>query len=118
MYGATIGKTAKLGIDATTNQACAVLFNIESNKILTDYLWYYLQMQTNELKSLAYGSAQPNLNAQIIYNFPIPIPDISVQLEIINKISKNKEQIKKLKQLAEQNRTLALQEFENEIFKN
>lgn len=29
MYGATIGKTAKLGMDATTNQACAVLFHIQ-----------------------------------------------------------------------------------------
>lgn len=97
MYGATIGKTAKLGIDSSTNQACAVLFDINNNIIVTDYLWEYLQTQTNNLKKLAYGSAQPNLNAGIISNIAIPIPSIEKQKEIVEKIISIKKEIKKLK---------------------
>lgn len=48
MYGQglTRGRTAKLGIDASTNQACAVLFNINNKIILTDFLWIYLMGST------------------------------------------------------------------------
>lgn len=38
MYGQTRGQTAKLLIDATTNQACAVLYDINTELILDDYL--------------------------------------------------------------------------------
>ena len=116
MYGATIGKTAKLGIKATTNQACAVLSNIDNSIVETDYLWVYIQSQTKELKTLAYGGAQPNINAGIIANYKIPIPPLAVQNTIVEHINKQKGQIKKLKQQAEYLRKEALEEFEKEIF--
>lgn len=83
MYGATIGKTAKLGIEASTNQACAVLHNIDSSVIDTDYLWYYLQTQTDKFKELAYGGAQPNINAGIIADYLIPIPSLKEQRKMV-----------------------------------
>lgn len=117
MYGATIGKTAKLGISASTNQACAVLFNINNDIILTDFLWEYLQAQIDSFKKLAYGSAQPNLNAGIISNYKVPIPPIDVQKKITNHISELKRNIKEFESKAEKNRLLAITEFEQEIFK-
>lgn len=116
MYGATIGKTAKLGIDATTNQACAVLFDINNSIINTDFLWEFIQTQTKNLKSLAYGSAQPNLNAGIIANYLIPIPPLSKQNEIVLNSIKLKSQIKVAKELCIQNKNKAVEEFEYEIF--
>jgi restriction endonuclease S subunit len=116
MYGATIGKTAKLGIPASTNQACAVLFNIDNSKILTDYLWEYLQLQTENLKKLAYGSAQPNLNAGIISNYKIPIPPVEKQKEIFEKIYSIKTKIKQLNSLSINNKEEAISVFEKEIF--
>jgi type I restriction enzyme S subunit len=116
MYGATIGKTAKLGIDATTNQACAVLFDINNTLIITDYLWEYLQSQTENLKKLAYGSAQPNLNAGIISDYLIPLPNKEKQQKIVNHIQDLKEKIKEQKAQAEQLKTQAEQEFEKAIF--
>lgn len=83
MYGATIGKTAKLGIEATTNQACAVFYNIDSSIIDTDYLWFYLQTQTDKFKELAYGGAQPNINAGIIADYLIPIPSLTEQRNMV-----------------------------------
>ncbi len=116
MYGATIGKTAKLGIDATTNQACAVLSYIDNNLIQTDFLWIYLQSQTNNLKKMAYGGAQPNINASIISNYLIPIPPINLQNSIVAQIINQKERIKLLKRQADDLRKRALVEFEKEIF--
>ena len=73
MYGQgdTRGRTAKLGVDATTNQACAVLFNIKNNVVLTDYLWFYLQMQYDDIRALASGNNQPNLNIEKIKNYEV-----------------------------------------------
>jgi len=83
MYGATIGKTAKLGIDATTNQACAVLYDIDTSLVNLDYLWYYLRTQTNKFKELAYGGAQPNINAGIVSDYLLPLPPLAVQEEMV-----------------------------------
>ncbi len=116
MYGATIGKTAKLGIESTTNQACAVLFNINNDIITTDYLWLYIQSQIEELKKLAYGSAQPNLNAGTIANFKVFVPNIELQKEIVNHIFKMKHNAKMLRQKSLTNNNRAIKEFENEIF--
>lgn len=118
MYGQgeTRGRTAKLGIDATTNQACAVLFDIDNNIILTDYLWYYLQSMYSDLRSLASGNNQPNLNAKIIKNYDIVIPPIKIQYAIVKHIYEQKLQIEQLKQQAETLRKSALIEFEKEIF--
>ena len=83
MYGATIGKTAKLGIAATTNQACAVLYDIDSSIVDTDYLWFYLQTQTEKFKELAYGGAQPNINAGIVADYLIPVPSLIEQRNMV-----------------------------------
>ena len=118
MYGQgdTRGRTAKIGIDATTNQACAVLYDINNNIVITDYLWYYLQKQYNDLRSLASGNNQPNLNAGKIKNYDIVIPPIDIQKTIVKHIIKQKEQIKQLKQQAENLRKEALEKFEKEVF--
>lgn len=116
MYGATIGKTAKLGVDATTNQACAVLFNIQNSHISTDYLWLYIQSQTDNLKSMAYGGAQPNINAGIIANYNVPLPPLDVQNEIVAHITALRNEQKNLRQQVTEIRQQAQQQFEQTIF--
>ena len=119
MYGQgkTRGRTAKLGIDATTNQACAVLHEINNSKILTDFLWLFLLNEYDRLRELASGNSQPNLNAQMIKNYNVVIPTLNIQQKIINKISTLKAEIKDLKEQAARNRDQAIIDFENEIFK-
>ena len=125
MYGQglTRGRTAKLGIDATTNQACLVLYNIDTDKILPDYLWYYLQGEYHRLRALAYGNNQPNLNAGIINNYPIVIPPIKsedpsevTQTTIVNEIVKRKQQIKELNIKANAFKMDAQKSFEEAVF--
>lgn len=118
MYGQgdTRGRTAKLGIDATTNQACAVLHDIDNNVVSTDYLWYYLQWRYDDLRSLASGNNQPNLNAGKINNYDVVVPPMDVQNEMVAHIKKQKALAKQRKQKAKELRENALKEFENEIF--
>ena len=125
MYGQglTRGRTAKLGIDATTNQACLVLYNINTDKVLPDYLWYYLQGEYHRLRALAYGNNQPNLNAGIINNYPIVLPPIKsdnplevTQTAIVKEIVKRKKQIKNLKAKAKELKEEAQKLFEEAVF--
>ncbi|MFJ1378096.1 MULTISPECIES: restriction endonuclease subunit S [Capnocytophaga] len=116
MYGATIGKTAKLGVEATTNQACAVLFDIDTSKVEIDFLWEFIQSQTNKFKSLAYGSAQPNLNAGIISNYKVPLPPPPKQNEIVATIATMKQTQKQKTETVTRLRAEALAEFEKVIF--
>lgn len=120
MYGQgdTRGRTAKLGIDATTNQACAVLHDIDNSIVTTDYLWYYLQGRYDDLRSLASGNNQPNLNAGKIKDYDVVVPPMDVQNEIAAHIKEQKALVSQLKQKSQAIRESALKEFENEIFKN
>ncbi len=116
MYGATAGRTAKLGINASTNQACAVLHEIDNFQVDTNFLWLYLQSQVENFKKISAGSAQPNLNAQKVSNYKIPLPPLSIQNEIVHYISEQKMEIKRLKELAISLRNSAKVDFEVEIF--
>ena len=118
MYGQgdTRGRTAKLGIDATTNQACAVLHDIDNNIVSTDYLWYYLQGRYDDLRSLASGNNQPNLNAGKINNYDVVVPPMNIQNEMVAHIKKQKALLKQLKKKAQDIRERALKEFEKKIY--
>jgi len=120
MYGQgkTRGRTAKLGVDATTNQACAVLYDIDNERILVDFLWVYLMNEYKRLRELASGNNQPNLNAQMIKNYPVVIPPKNIQKNIVDKFFTIKQQIKDLHAQSKENREKAIQEFEQEIFQS
>lgn len=102
MYGqgATRGRTAKLGIDAATNQACAVLSNI-SDRIDVDFLWYFLMSQYDNMRLLASGNNQPNLNAEMIANLLIPLPPIGKQKQIVERVAAGRAQIARERQAAD-----------------
>jgi restriction endonuclease S subunit len=74
MYGQgkTRGMTAILGLEACTNQACACI--LPSEKINQTYLWQFFMLSYDHLRSMAKGGNQPNLNSDIIKNYPILYP--------------------------------------------
>ena len=118
MYGQgeTRGRTAKLGIDAATNQACAVLYDINNSMVLTDYLWYYLQFRYDDIRSMASGNNQPNLNAEKIKNYDIVVPPISKQMQLIDFVKSLKDKQEQLKALSTELISTAYKEFEQKIF--
>lgn len=120
MYGQglTRGRTAKLGIDASTNQACAVLHKINNEIILTDFLWIYLMNEYDNLRAMASGNNQPNLNLGMISSYRIQIPPMNIQRKIIEKFFEFKSIINSANEILESNKKEAIREFEQAIFKS
>ena len=86
MYGATAAKCAIGMIPMTTNQACCNLM-IDESKADYRFVYYSLTDSYSILASLANGGAQQNLNAQLIKDFEIPLPDLRTQRRIANILS-------------------------------
>lgn len=86
MYGATAAKVAMNMVDLTTNQACCNL-TIDKSLANPKFVYYYLYSNYERLLNLASGAAQQNLNSNIIKEFPINIPSLNVQNEIVNLLS-------------------------------
>ncbi|WP_304267779.1 restriction endonuclease subunit S [Phascolarctobacterium succinatutens] len=84
MYGATIGKVAILGVPATTNQACACA--VCNQSLLYMYLFYYCISQKNVFIEKSKGGAQPNISQIILKQHPIPLPPLSEQQRIVERI--------------------------------
>jgi type I restriction enzyme, S subunit len=82
MYGATVGRTAFLGIEAATNQA---ICHIVPDESIADakFVWYALRSKLPELLSRRVGGAQPNINQRIIRDTRVLIPTLSEQRRIV-----------------------------------
>lgn len=81
MYGATIGRMAFLGVDATTNQACCVLSY--PTAISPKFFFYWFLASKEAIIGLyASGGAQPNINKEKIADLRVPCPDVDEQDEI------------------------------------
>lgn len=85
LYGATVGKTGKLAIESATNQAICGIFN-DDNVFFDQYLWHYLVSFRNELIRESFGGAQPNISQEIIRNLKIPLPSLSEQHVIVERV--------------------------------
>ena len=83
---ATIGEVAILDIDAATNQAIAGLY-LKSEKVLKDYLYYFLISIKNIVKNDSRGVAQNNINLTYLKNIDVPIVEIAHQQEICDNLS-------------------------------
>ena len=75
MYGQGItrGRVAILGIDASINQACAALTNLDPR--YTYFLYYFLEKSYQRLRNLGHGGNQKNLSATILKSFTVPVPE-------------------------------------------
>lgn len=84
LYGATIGKLAFLGVDATTNQAVCGIY--ENENIISKYLYYFLLFNKPKLVQQGVGGAQPNISQTILKDLDLPIPPLETQHAIVSKI--------------------------------
>ena len=88
--GATVGKAY---IHKELPYTCLyagylIRFIVDSNKILPGYLFSYTQLNTYKewVSAIQRPSGQPNINAEEYQSLEIPLPDISVQSIITNRI--------------------------------
>ena len=119
MYGQgkTRGKVGILGIEAATNQACAVIH--PSININMGYLYNYLKLSYETLRALGQGAGQPNLNLSIVKNFSVLMPPIELQREFAKRVEKVEALKAKLKasqlQAEEQFKALSQRAFAGEL---
>ncbi|EHW0636468.1 restriction endonuclease subunit S [Vibrio vulnificus] len=85
MYGATIGKTSILGMEATTNQACAVGNPVEGVTV-SEFLYYLLLNARDSFISLGKGGAQPNISQTLIKDYEVYLPPLAEQKVIAEKL--------------------------------
>lgn len=109
MYGQgdTAGRVAINKIPVATNQACCNLI-VDETKADYRFIYYKLSIMYEKLVSLKNGGAQPNLNAAIIKNLEINIPNLEMQHSIADILSayddlieNNQKQIKLLEEAAQ-----------------
>jgi len=88
MYGQgkTRGQITELRIEAATNQACATINIFKYNEFFNSYIKYYFLKIYDEIRLLAQGGAQPNLNMDKIRNTIIPLPPLEIQERIVSKL--------------------------------
>lgn len=84
MYGATIGKLSIWGIDASTNQACAV--GVCGEELNNEFLYYFLASEKRNLIKAGKGGAQPNISQGVIREWPFNLPPLAEQHRIVAKI--------------------------------
>jgi type I restriction enzyme S subunit len=86
--GKTRGTVAITKISLCTNQSlCSVV--IENESINSDYVFYYLKTQYQQLRSISSGDGtRGGLNLQMIRNYRIPIPPLSEQKKIVSILDK------------------------------
>ncbi|MEZ8600998.1 restriction endonuclease subunit S [Vibrio splendidus] len=87
MYGQgkTRGQVAKLGIEASTNQACAALLLHKEYDV--EYYYQFLTSQYENIRELANSGGQQNLSAGIIKDIRVPIPPLPEQRKIAKILS-------------------------------
>jgi type I restriction enzyme S subunit len=87
MYGEgkTRGQVTELGIEATINQACAAVV-VNEAKALKRFVKFALEANYFQMRELAEGGNQPNLNLSKIKGFPLRLPALPEQQEIVRRV--------------------------------
>lgn len=82
MYGATVGRTALLKVEAATNQAVCYITPIPQ---LAEprYIWHFLRSHLSDLLRKRVGGAQPNISQRIVRSTRLPLPPLSEQRRIV-----------------------------------
>jgi len=79
---ATIGRTAVLGVAATSNQAIVGITPRANSQLDSTYLRRYLDSAVATLVGQARGAAQVNINSSILRAMQIPLPPLPEQRRI------------------------------------
>lgn len=88
MYGEgkTRGKCAELRVPATTNQALAAL---QVAAPLRGYVRQFLELNYEEMRKVASGGVQPNLNLSLVRAVCVPLPPLTEQIRIVAEVDRH-----------------------------
>jgi restriction endonuclease S subunit len=86
MYGASIGRTGISAVLMATNQAIAFA-SVHESRLINRFLLIYLQTQKSRFIESGQGAAQPNISQTIIKSWPITLPPVITQNEIVDLVT-------------------------------
>lgn len=84
--GKTRGQISELTIAGATNQAIAAMVFLDSSIGVKKYLKYFFIKIYEEIRKMAEGAAQPNLNVGKVKETLVPLPPLSELRRIVEKI--------------------------------
>ncbi|MEK8052182.1 restriction endonuclease subunit S [Ideonella sp. DXS22W] len=89
MYGEgkTRGQVTELGMAATINQACAAV-QVDEAKALKPFVKLALRANYLQMRDMAEGGAQPNLNLSKVRAVPLSLPSLEEQAEIVRRVGR------------------------------
>lgn len=90
MYGASIGNLAISKIDASVNQAVAVL---KDDEIKVRFGKYALSASKSELINAGIGGTQPNISQLLLKNWHLPQPNLIEQQKIADYLDEKTKQV-------------------------
>lgn len=96
-----------------------VIRNKNENELYFDYIYHLLRtkiIRETAIKYFTGSSGQQRVPKSFLQNLPIPLPNFNKQKQISDELYTIKYKIKELTYTAEQNRQLAQEEFEKELF--
>ncbi|MDF2947591.1 MAG: Type restriction-modification system, specificity subunit [Bacillales bacterium] len=104
MSGATTGKTGIFyaNENAMQNQRVGNIKEIDRRLIERAYKNLFIQKSKDEILSLAYGGAQPNISGKLIEEMNFPLPPINEQKRISDKLDYLLNKIEEAKQLIDE----------------
>ena len=88
MYGEgkTRGKCTELRVPAATNQALAAL---RVDATISRYLRHFLELNYEEMRKVAAGGVQPNLNLGLVRAVCVPLPPLAEQVRIVAEVDRH-----------------------------
>ncbi|MDI9347824.1 MAG: restriction endonuclease subunit S [Methylacidiphilales bacterium] len=102
MYGESAGRVALTKINLTTNQACCN-FILDIDRSNYHFIYFNLLSRYSEIKNMATGAAQQNLNQLLLTNLSLSLPPLGEQNAIAAVLSSLDDKIELLR---EQSKTL------------
>jgi type I restriction enzyme S subunit len=92
--GATLGVPKISLIGGCINDGVAALLDV--GYPLKLYLLYFLRTQTEHLRGVNQGAAQPNLNTTIIKAISVPLPPLAEQVRIVAEVERRLSMVEEL----------------------
>jgi len=112
---ATIGKPFILDKSYYLGRGVSII-RAHKDKVLINYLIDILELFEDRIISFGKGSTFKQISKPDLENLKIPLPPLEIQNKMTTHIQRIKNEIKGLREKATQNRMLALDTFEKEIF--
>jgi len=100
LVGATIGKTALLNFDTTTNQNVSGLLIKDKQNLNSHFLFYSVQLLYNQFYNIGDGGFRM-ANLSFVKSLKISIPPIEIQQSIVERIESERKIIEGNKKLIE-----------------